>query len=93
MHGHSSSSAIPVTIPAPSAVSPQASRSITAQTSSSGSSDAEVAELAGASIEESTEIKRRAEQQQQVMPGRAADELSDQWPSTEEDDDAEGNKN
>ena len=92
MQGHSSSSAIPVTIPAPSAVSPQVSRSITAQTSSSGSSDAEVAELAGASIEESTEIKRRAEQQQ-VMPGRAADELSDQRPSTEEDDDAEGNKN
>ena len=73
-------------------MSPQVSRSITAQTSSSGSSDAEVAELAGASIEENTEIKRRAEQQQQVMPGRAADELSDQRPSTEEDDDAEGKK-
>ena len=73
-------------------MSPQVLRHIKAQTSSSGSSDAEVAELAGASIEDSTEIKRRSEQQQ-VMPGRASDEVSDQRPSTEEDEDTEGNTN
>ena len=73
-------------------MSPQVLRDIKAQTSSSGSSDAEVAELAGASIEDSTEIKRRSEQQQ-VMPGRASYEVSDQRPSTEEDEDTEGNTN
>lgn len=93
IHDHSLTSTIPVTIPTPSAVSPQVSKSIAAQTSSSCSSDAEVAELAGGSIEDSVEIKRRLEEQK-MMAGRAAEEVdsrySDQRPSTEEEDVAEG---
>ena len=94
IHGHSSS-AIPVTIPAASALSPQASRSIAAQISSSCSSDAEVAELAGGSIEDSIEIKRRVEELQ-ALAGKRKEEVesggSDQRVSTEEEDegDAEG---
>lgn len=71
VEGHSPST-IPVTIPAPSAVSPQVSRSIAAQTSSSCSSDAEVAELAGGSIEDSMEMKRRFVEQQTEAAGREA---------------------
>ena len=73
------------------------SRSIAAQTSSSCSSDAEVAELAGGSIEDSVEMKRKAmEQQMMAAAGRATREgevngrSSDQRPSTEEEDNGEG---
>lgn len=68
MHGHGPST-IPVVIPASSLASPQAAggRSMMHQTSSSLTpSDAEVAELAGCSIEDSTELKRRVREQQTV---------------------------
>lgn len=57
------------------------------QTSSSlASSEAEVAELAGCSIEDSTELKRRAREQQTVAKRTTEDSGSrDGSPSTEED--------
>lgn len=64
LHGHSSS-AIPVAVP--SAVSQQDSQSSAAQLPSSGSSEAEVAELAGASIEDSFEMTN-VEGSQQMTP-------------------------
>ena len=83
-------STIPVTIPAPSAVSPQVSRSIAAQTSSSCSSDAEVAELAGGSIEDSMEMKRRVMEQQTEAAGRETGQREvkspDQRPSKQRND-------
>ena len=89
VEGHGPST-IPVTIPAPSAVSPQVSRSIVAQTSSSCSSDAEVAELAGGSIEDSMEMKRRFVEQQTEAAGREAGQREvknpDHRPSTQSND-------
>lgn len=89
VEGHGPST-IPVTIPAPSAVSPQVSRSIAAQTSSSCSSDAEVAELAGGSIEDSMEMKRRFVEQQTEAAGREAGQREvkspGQRPSTQRND-------
>lgn len=83
---------MPVTIPTVSALSPQVSCVIAVQTSSSCSSEAEEAELAGASMEDSTEIKRNT--RQQVKAGRRSEEPerrgSHEQSSTEEDDD-EGN--
>ena len=65
------------------------------QTSSSlNSSEAEVAELAGCSIEDSTELKRRVLEQQAAANRMAAEEDSrdgsDDLPSTEEEVDGQG---
>ena len=91
MPGHGPST-VPVVIPASSSASPgpaAGGRPMMHQTSSSlASSDAEVAELAGCSIEDSTELKRRVLEQQAVAnrttekSGRVGSEDS---PSTEED--------
>ena len=67
------------------------------QTSSSfNSSDAEVAELAGCSIEDSTEMKRRALEQQTVAnrTTEKADsrDSSDDQPLAEEEVDGQGNR-
>ena len=66
------------------------SRSIAAQTSSSCSSDAEVAELAGGSIEDSMEMKRRFVEQQTEAAGREAGQREvkspGQRPSTQRND-------
>ena len=67
LHGHSSA-AIPVAVP--SEVSQQALQSSAAQVQSSGSLEAEVAELAGASIEDGFEL-RHVEGSQQMTPERA----------------------
>ena len=63
------------------------------QTSSSvASSEAEVAELAGCSIENSTELKRRAREQQTVAEKTTEESVSrDGLPSTEEDVNEHGN--
>ncbi len=67
------------------------------QTSSSlNSSDAEVAELAGCSIENSTELKRRAlSLEQQTVATRTTEEAdsrdsSEDMPSAEEEADGQG---
>ena len=66
------------------------------QTSSSFNSiDAEVAELAGCSIEDSTEMKRRALEQQTVAnrtTEKADRDSSDDQPSAEEEVDGQGNR-
>ncbi|KAL9971169.1 hypothetical protein ACROYT_G023660 [Oculina patagonica] len=99
-HGHGPST-IPVGIPAPSSASPHAAgvRSMAHQTSSSlNSSDAEVAELAGCSIENSTELKRRAlSLEQQTVATRTTEEAdsrdsSEDMPSAEEEADGQGNE-
>ena len=80
-------STVPVIIPAASSVSPQTAgdRPMFHQ-ASSASSEAEVAELAGCSIEDSTELKRRALGQQTVAKRTIEESVSrDSSPSTEED--------
>lgn len=60
--------------------------------SSLGSSEAEVAELAVCSIEDSIELKRRAYQQQTVAKRTSEESVSrDGSPSTEEDVNEHGN--
>ena len=66
------------------------------QTSSSlASSDAEVAELAGCSIEDSTELKRRAREQQTVANRTTEESVSrdgsEDSPSAEEEVNEQGN--
>ena len=83
LHGNSSS-AIPVALP--SAVSEQESQSSAAQLQSSDSLEAEVAELAGASIEDSFEMNN-VESSQQMTPRGGIDiednssrrHLSSEW--------------
>lgn len=89
-------STIPVVIPAPSSARPQAagSRPMIHQTSSSlASSEAEVAELAGCSIEDSTELRRKAQERRTVAKRTTEDSGSrDGSPSTEEDVNEHGHK-
>ena len=94
IHSHTSS-ATPFSIPL--AVSQQISQASTAQMQSSGSSDAEVAELAGASIEDSLEIEHIVRKREVMADrSRAADEveknlsLQDSSYSEEENVGAEG---
>lgn len=94
IHSHTSS-ATPFSIPL--AVSQQISQASTAQMQSSGSSDAEVAELAGASIEDSLEIEHIVRKREVTADrSRAADEveknlsLQDSSYSEEENVGAEG---
>ena len=88
MPGHGPST-VPVVIPASSSASPPAAggRPMTHQTSSSlASSEAEVAELAGCSVEDSIELKQRAVEQQTVAKRTIEESASrDGSPSTEED--------
>ena len=84
LHGNSSLTAIPVALP--SAVSQQDSQSSAAQLQSSDSLEAEVAELAGASIEDSFEMNN-VESSQQMTPRGGIDiednsshrHLSSEW--------------
>ena len=91
MHGHGPST-IPVVIPTSLSANHQAESGmpVMQQTSSSlASSDAEVAELAGCSIEDSTELKRTALELQTVAnrttENSASRDGSEDSPSTEED--------
>lgn len=90
MRGHGPST-IPVVIPTSLSGNPQAESGmpVMQQTSSSlASSDAEVAELAGCSIEDSTELKRTALELQTVAKRTteksASRDGSEDSPSTEE---------
>ena len=85
--GHGPST-IPVSIPGDQfTIQHQASSSLS-------SGNAEVAELAGCSLEDSTELKRRAEAQQTVADTTTEEtnnrDSSDDSPSTEEDVDGQG---
>lgn len=90
LHGNSSS-AIPVALP--SAVSQQESQSSAAQLQSSDSLEAEVAELAGASIEDSFEMNN-GESSQQMTPRGGIDiednssqrHLSNEWENVATED-------